>query len=316
MLRYKLFLLTLFLTTVSGLRLTTKEYVALQVRGGSTPFGSRTPAKLRKRRESVADEYIQSPERQEGNQAVATKDVIDAFLTRDSRNSFIARVYAILSVQLVIAVLSCLLFGLHPVLRNLPYMATSKALASVPLIAMAASTISFYRVLFSPNARRKSPNKWWWLSIFTVGEAVAVGFMSSFFKFESVIMSMGATALATLSVSMYTVLQKNPNRDLSQLGKTLSTWSIILMVYMLIGGLQQVGVLPSGFLPHSAALQSFFAAIFFSAFIAYDTSLIVGGKHSKYRLHEKDYVLGSMILYNDIVGLFLQLLQILGEEKR
>lgn len=43
-----------------------------------------------------------------------TKEAIDSFLTRESRNSFIARVYMILSVQLTMVVGSILMFAKFP----------------------------------------------------------------------------------------------------------------------------------------------------------------------------------------------------------
>lgn len=45
-----------------------------------------------------------------------TKEEIDSFLTRESRNSFIVRVYSILTVQLLLVALSVLLFGKYPML--------------------------------------------------------------------------------------------------------------------------------------------------------------------------------------------------------
>jgi hypothetical protein len=42
---------------------------------------------------------------------VKTKDAINAFLTRESRNSFIVKVYAILTGQLLLVALSALMFG-------------------------------------------------------------------------------------------------------------------------------------------------------------------------------------------------------------
>jgi hypothetical protein len=45
-----------------------------------------------------------------------TKDAINAFLTRESRNSFIVKVYTILTGQLVLVALSALLFGRYPTL--------------------------------------------------------------------------------------------------------------------------------------------------------------------------------------------------------
>jgi len=91
------------------------------------------------------------------------------------------------------------------------------------MLGIIGSTVAWFRVCSSPDARRKSPNKWWWLSIFTVGEAISVGFISSFYKFRSVVTAMGATAAASLAVSLYTISQKNPNLDLSQIGASLSS---------------------------------------------------------------------------------------------
>ena len=37
------------------------------------------------------------------------------------------------------------------------------------------------------------------------------------------------------------------------------------------------------------------------------------GKSSKYQMNEKDYMLGAMSLYSDIVNIFLYILRLLGE---
>ena len=126
---------------------------------------------------------------------------------------------------------------------------------------------------------------------------------------------MVATAIATIVISAITILQKNPKYDLSQWGNTLSSWAAILLIYLLVVWFQQIGIIPIEILPFSNVLYSFFASCLFSAFLAYHTKLIVGGKHAKYRMNEKDYVLGAMALYDDIINIFLNILQMLGEEK-
>jgi len=177
------------------------------------------------------------------------------------------------------------------------------------------STIAWFRMASSPNARQKSPNKWWWLTAFTVGEAVSIGAISSLYEIRSVVTAMGATALAAVTVSFYTISQRNSKYDLSQWGATLSSWAVILLVYGMLGIAQEVGWIPRGFLPYSDMMYSVFATFLFSLFLAYHTKLIVGGKHSKYRMNEKDYVFGAMALYVDIVNIFLHLLQLLGDER-
>lgn len=94
------------------------------------------------------------------------------------------------------------------------------------------------------------------------------------------------------------------------------SWAMILIVYGMLGIAQEVGWLPRGFLPYSDMMYSVFATFLFSLFLAYHTKLIVGGKHAKYRMHEKDYVFGAMALYVDIVNIFLHILQLLGDERK
>lgn len=301
----------------------------LRLRGGSSiggnpkyrPLPSKNNNPFQKNRDSAKLSRVSSPPKEvkeeEEKDEEDIKDMIDTFLTRDSRNSFISRVYGILSVQLGFTALVCLLFGTYEPLTNIYNVRTAQGspLLWIPLMGVFASTIAWFRVAISPNARQKSPNKWWWLTIFTLGEAVSIGAISSLYKLRSVVTAMGATALATVTVSMYTILQQNPKYDLSQWGATLSSWTTILLVYLLIGISQNVGWLPAGFLPYSEMLYSGFAVCLFTLYLAYHTKLIVGGKHAKYRMNDKDYVFGAMALYVDIVNIFLHILALLGDER-
>lgn len=51
-------------------------------------------------------------------------------------------------------------------------------------------------------------------------------------------------------------------------------------------------------------------ALIFSAYIVYDTQLMMGGSH-KYSISPEEYVFASLNLYLDIINLFLHLLKIL-----
>ena len=262
----------------------------------SNPFGSRQ----RKSSSTTSTRYKQQPNNnnkmnktlQRHHSKAATKEMIDAFLTRDSRNTFISRVYAILSVQLLFTAGVCLLFGLYPPLTNISAInpATGQytnSLVMVPLGGIFLSTIAWFRMAVSPEARQKSPNKWWWMTIFTVGEAMSLGCLSSLYKLSSVISAMGATAIATITVSAYTIMQNNSKYDLSKWGATLSSWAMILTVYMVIGLAQQLQWIPFQIIPYTDMASSIFGACLFSLFLAHHTKLIVGGKHAKYRMNEK-----------------------------
>ena len=95
--------------------------------------------------------------------------------------------------------------------------------AMVPALSLLLSTVSWIIMCMSTNARRKSPFKWNLLALFTLGEALSVGFISSFYKFRSVCSAMLTTAVATTAVSLYTAKQRNPKYDLSQWGASISS---------------------------------------------------------------------------------------------
>lgn len=155
--------------------------------------------------------------------------------------------------------------------------------------------------------------RWPLLAAFTIGESVAVGFISSVYAYGSVIKAMVATGAATLSVTLYTLLQKNPQYDLSQWGRALSGFGVVFLLYGLMRVLELFGILPYGFLPYSEAMYCILGAGLFSLYLAHHTRLIVAGKSAKYQMNEKDYILGAMSVYSDIINIFLYILRLLGE---
>lgn len=138
-----------------------------------------------------------------------------------------------------------------------------------------------------------SPLKWQLLTLFTIGEALSVSFISSFYTFRSVLVALLATTAATTSISVYTATQTNPKYDLSQWGSMLSSFGLIFFVYGIIQVLQLIGIIPAGFVPYSDMLYGCVGATLFAGYLAYHTKLIVAGKHSKYQMNDKDYVFGA-----------------------
>jgi FtsH-binding integral membrane protein len=65
-------------------------------------------------------------------------------------------------------------------------------------------------------------------------------------------------------------------------------------------------------IPFINAVYPVAGAILFSLYLAHHTRLIVSGKNNEYRMNEKDYILGAMTLYLDIINIFLKLLEIFG----
>ena len=91
---------------------------------------------------------------------------------------------------------------------------------------------------------------------------------------------------------------------------------MIFVFYGLIQFLSSIGWLPPGFLPYNDVIYSMLGTSLFTMYLAYHTRLIVSGKHTKYQLNEKDYVFGAVLLYNDIINIFLYLLRVLENDDR
>lgn len=163
------------------------------------------------------------------------------------------------------------------------WMRTSGAVgAAVPSLSLLLSTIAWYTMSKWDDARRKAPMNWNLLFLFTLGEAVSVGFITSFFKFHSVVKHLGITAAATAAVAAYTIMNKNPRYDLSQWGKSLSSMGMIIVGYGMIHLLELLGILPHGFMPYSDFWYSAISACLFSFYLAHHTRLIVAYVHIRH----------------------------------
>jgi len=139
-------------------------------------------------------------------------------------------VYAILAGQLAATAATVVAFGMRPELSAWMRHPGSFG-AAVPLLSLLLSTACWFVMCVSADSRRRSPLKWQILSLFTLGEAVSVGFISSFYTFKSVVTALAATGTAATAVSLYTATQKNPKYDLSQWGAGLSSY-VYTCVYM------------------------------------------------------------------------------------
>ncbi|CAK0798661.1 unnamed protein product [Prorocentrum cordatum] len=70
---------------------------------------------------------------------------------------------------------------------------------------------------------------------------------------------------------------------------------------------------PSPLLPPLSVLL-FLLSPCFSAYIVFDTQMIVGGTH-KYQFSVDDYAMAAIMLYIDIIQLFVHLLRIFGNRR-
>ena len=61
-------------------------------------------------------------------------------------------------------------------------------------------------------------------------------------------------------------------------------------------------------------LYCFLSAIMFGIYLVADTQMIIG--KGRYEINDDDYILGALILYMDMIQLFLYILKILAESEK
>jgi len=103
------------------------------------------------------------------------------------------------------------------------------------------------------------------------------------------------TASVFVSLTTYVMVTK---KDFSWLGGGLFAGLLILIIWGFMNSFFDFGV-------GGRAVFSLFGALIFVGYILYDTSLII------HHLGPDDYIIGAVMLYLDIINLFLYLLELL-----
>jgi len=235
--------------------------------------------------------------------------VASSFSEAAIRHAFIQKVYGILSAQLIVTtVLGALVMHFMQTWKeHNPYLMLGLVVfSSVLSLAMMCLFIC------SPQLMRKSPHNYVILAIFTLAESFMVGTISSQFTTQSVLVVFGITAVVVIGLTLFSC---QTSVDFTGLGPYLFCFAIVLGAFgMCLFFASMAGVAGSGAFSDMKLMYSAGAALLASMYIVFHTQLIIGGKH-QYRFGIDDYAMAAIVLYLDIIHLFVHLLQILGDRR-
>ena len=215
-----------------------------------------------------------------------------------SRLGFIRKVYGILCAQFVFTSIYC---GLTMTLSvdtivSLYQPAIMYTVIGVYFASFCAIMCCFGRVV---------PTNYILLGVFTlcvsyiVGIGVwAVGQDNAFIVLEAALM----TAAMTLGLTIYAMTTKTDFTLCAPFLMVIALTSMMFFILSLIFGW------------YMNTLYCYFGIILMSFYIVIDTQMIIGGNNRKYQISEDDYIMASVILYLDIINLFLYILQILSKK--
>ncbi|KZL83629.1 transmembrane bax inhibitor motif-containing protein [Colletotrichum incanum] len=211
--------------------------------------------------------------------------------TTDIRNQFIRKVYAILTVQLLVtgAVSAVSFFsdGYKTWIQAHPGLVFASLIG-----AMIMMLLTFWK-------RKSYPTNLLFLSGFTLMEAYSISVIVSFYKASIVLNAVFLTAGIFIFLTAFACQTKYDFTSwIPYLGGAL--WGLVLFGFMYM------------FFPYSSTGELVYggiAALIFSAYILVDTQLIM--RHH----HVEEEIAASISLYLDIINLFLAILRILNSQQ-
>lgn len=226
------------------------------------------------------------------------------------RHAFIQKVYGILGAQLTVTTLisGAILYGGEHLLKKNPNL--SLALITCSMAASIAMMCVFW---CCPDTMRRTPTNYILLGIFTIAESILVGFVSIQYTQASVIMVLAITAIVVLSLTLFACQTKY---DFTGFAPYLFCFAMVLFGFGLVLSIASLcGATASPAFQAMRLLYAIGGALLFSMYLVFDTQMIVGGKHSKFRFSLDDYCMAAIMLYLDIIQLFLYLLEIFGKRR-
>ncbi|PHJ18209.1 nmda receptor glutamate-binding chain [Cystoisospora suis] len=224
----------------------------------------------------------------------AQEELEDKIFTKEIRQGFIRKVYGIIALQLLMTTaVSAVFLFVDPIrvwmhLHGQPVIITAAILmlvTSIPLLCCQA-------------ASRRFPWNYLLLFFFTLAESVLVGSITSFYSEKTVLIAVGGTAVITIGLSLFACQSRY---DFTSCLGILFVLTLNLMIFGFLCML----------LPKWAhILYSSLALLLFSVYLVVDTQLVVG--RGKLRLSEDDYIVAAMMIYVDVITIFLQLLRLVA----
>lgn len=215
------------------------------------------------------------------------------FSDKKTRLGFIRKVFGILAVQLLITALVCVIS-----LVSVDFRAFQVKNWYLLIVSSIISIAIIYVIVYT-KLGRKVPINYILLFVFTICEAYTVSYIASKYEPATVALAAGLTCLITTGLSLYAAFTKT---DFTKCGAFL----LVCLIALIGGGI--VGIFFKNKIFH--LVLSVIGVIVFGLYLIFDIQLILGNKKNK--MSKDDYVLAAMMLYIDIIQIFLYLLQILG----
>lgn len=221
------------------------------------------------------------------------------------RMGFVRKVYSILSAQLVLTVAIGSIFQV----ADQDWLTSNVWILFLATIVQIAAMCT---LACNPDLGRKFPQNYVLLFVYTMAYGVIVGFIAAMYTWQSVALA------ACITVGLFLVLSIYASVAETDFFGYMPYAIVLLAALIIFGNVVFIMSLCGVHVETLMVLYDVLVAMLFSFFIVFDTQVILGeaGKGHHAQLAIDDYAFGALTLYTDIIGLFLQLLRLLGDRKQ
>eukprot|EP00440_Ansanella_granifera_P017152 gb/GFBE01018630.1/.p1 GENE.gb/GFBE01018630.1/~~gb/GFBE01018630.1/.p1 ORF type:complete len:280 (+),score=65.84 gb/GFBE01018630.1/:1-840(+) len=218
------------------------------------------------------------------------------------RRDFVRKVYSILTIQLLLTTIIAAPFNSF---LDEAWVRSHMSLYYFALFGSLAIVVGM--ACCCQQAARTYPTNYLLLFTFTALEGICVGFVTSFYSTQSVLLALAVTVVTFFCLTVYACFTKT---DFTGMGPYLSAALFALIGFSFVVSMMSIFV---GIPNWLHVLYALAGVIIFSFYIIYDTQMIIGGSHNSHQFSIDDYVFAALNLYLDIINLFLYLLSLLGD---
>lgn len=221
-------------------------------------------------------------------------------LNKNTRIGFVRKVFGIVAFQLAF---TAFVISLPMYMESVDRYMRSNASIWTFVVAFILMITIMYSLFCYRSVARAVPTNYILLGIFTLAEAWTVSFVCTFYEPMDVFIAAAATAAVVIGLFLYALFTKvDFTYWLGAMFGILIAW-MFLAIFGLFYHNRWTIILWAGL-----------GVIIFSIYIVIDLWLILGKGRGGFSID--DYIVAAMMLYIDIMRLFLEILKIVGASRR
>lgn len=225
--------------------------------------------------------------------------------TYNPRLGFVRKVFGILSCQLLFTFICITLFQ-SPL--NSYVIEKSRFFVISTIVAAVIQLVTAITICYCPKFSRKVPTNYALLSILTASIAYLVGVSTAFLPKEDVILAALLTLSITITLTIYACTTK---RDFTMYGaaRWIGFWAMFAFTFIYIGIVSRIVLYSNGIV-----LLLLAGVSCYGFGLVYDIQLVMGGQ--RHELSMDDYILAAMLIYVDVMKIFMKILEIIMKLKK